>query len=152
MMIKKVTGVLITLFAATALGCGVNVKAGGKVSFDSGEPLTRGSVVFTRSDGSYQVNAAIKEDGTYDLNEDGKGAGIQPGEYQVSIIGAKPVKDPYDRKAAEPESLIDKKYANRATSGLSVTVEAGSPVSYDIIVTAPKKNRQPKSLQEFHQR
>ena len=123
--------ILVLLFA----GCGNgNVGITGKVTFsDTGEPLTKGSVVFQKDGKIYR--GAIGENGTYtivDLEKDGKG--LPPGKYQVYVSGAQnAIEITPESGLYNYEQLIDRRHEAPDTSGLSVDVSV-STKTFDIVV------------------
>ncbi|MDR1485334.1 MAG: carboxypeptidase-like regulatory domain-containing protein [Planctomycetaceae bacterium] len=127
-------------------GCG-NVPIGGRVTFsDNGEPLPTGTVCFVN--GNQQGNGKIDASGYYKLDFGNK-RGIPKGEYKIYIeafreepetTGEKTVNPATGKEEAEMfikrTSLIDAKYENIETSGLSMTVD-GKTKTLDIKVDRP---------------
>ncbi|MDR2704719.1 MAG: hypothetical protein LBC02_02965 [Planctomycetaceae bacterium] len=131
----------ICLFVLTLTACGSGkCSLRGKVTFsDDGTPLPCGIVVFdnehTRSKGK------VNSDGTYIVGTLSDTDGIPAGTYKVSVTGTyKPVENinSNNMDVSQSESLIDAKYANASTSGLTITVDAQTKV-FDISVDRPKK-------------
>jgi hypothetical protein len=133
---------LITLLFAISVtfisGCGGYQPLSGKVTFaDDDSPLTTGMIVF--DDGVHVARAAIQSDGTYVAGFDKADDGIPHGNYNVSISGAmEMLPNPQDVYPPPMRPLIDEKYTNKATSGLSITVD-GKSNTFDIQVERPKK-------------
>jgi len=123
---------VLMLLLAAAAGCsnkGSNVKLStvqGKVTLDSGEPVTGGYVTFHPSGGTSAQAAAstgeIKSDGTYKIQTGGKD-GAPEGSYKVTVsppmvsTGGSPLTTPFD-----------KSYTRVDTTQLTVTV----PGNYDL--------------------
>jgi hypothetical protein len=129
------------LFVSVFTGCGNNLcSLRGKVVFsDDGTPLPCGIVMFdneqTRSQGK------VNPDGTYIVGTLSNSDGIPAGIYKVSITGTyKPPENTAsnDMDVSQSESLIDAKYANSSTSGLTITVDSKTKV-FDIKVDRPNK-------------
>ncbi len=131
-----------TFFASVCLlvaltGCsGGGATVVGKVTLDDGSAAPRGAVSLNSDAGSYR--GAIGSDGTYTIE------GVPSGDYTVVVTGVMDG-EPVDSMAgmsyneetgeyseanasAEPKSLIDAKYSNTASSGLTLTV----PGDYDL--------------------
>ncbi|MCL2005920.1 MAG: hypothetical protein FWG73_07110 [Planctomycetaceae bacterium] len=131
---------LLALVIAT--GCSNKLPLSGTVTFsDNGEPVPLGVVYFVTP--TFQAQGAIQEDGRYVVGSDKVADGLPPGTYQVYIAGAATIEvrqmrppgqvDPntgenIDRQFTEEisTSLIDLKYTNPDTSGLTFTVERGA--------------------------
>jgi hypothetical protein len=138
-----VTGIAMWLILA---GCGKEpgdegkrVPVAGKVVFNDGRPLPRGTVIFT-PDGAkgnssqHEPRGAIDAQGNYKLSTTERLSGVHPGWYLVTIVA----QEPYDEKKSDwdPPWLISRKYGNRQTSGLTVEViENPEPERYDFQVS-----------------
>ncbi len=108
------------------------VPVSGKVTV-GGEPLKTGTVTFFADAGNptkAEPRGQIKEDGTYEVQTDGK-PGAPPGTYKVIVIASGPPADSKDPYAKGP-LLVNKKYISEKTSDLKVTVP--SP-NYDLTLT-----------------
>ena len=145
---------LLLLLIAIVLnvGCSNKVSLSGTVTFDDGAPLTHGAVFFHSEKLSAQ--GIIQPDGTYIVGTDKTDDGIPRGTYQVYLVGTDHVEykqtrtgviDPITgenidhRFRDEVRSpIIDQKYANPATSGL--TVQAGKTKTFDIKVERYKEH------------
>ena len=123
----------------SAIGCSRSssdtlVPVAGTVTVN-GNPLTTGSVTFHPDSDSGNMTqhiptGTIDSQGNYRLSTATK-AGAPPGSYQVTVTAQGPIdpKNPY----APPTHLIDRKYADPATSGLTMQVSASpAPGAYDI--------------------
>jgi len=124
------TALFLTLF----VGCGSGlVPLSGTVTFsDDGTPLTTGSIAFRQVGGGHEGRATIQPDGTYSATFGGE-RGLPPGTYQVVVFAQATI--PIDEEAGifNYEQLINRRYEDPATSGLSVTVNA-STRTFDIQV------------------
>jgi hypothetical protein len=126
-------------------GCSDKVSVSGKVLFQSGEPVTKGLVLFENE--KLSGISDIKPDGSYSIGLIKPGEGIPPGTYNIAIQATGSMGDvkagleekPQSGKtAAVPEtSQVDTRYTLSRTSGLSVTVKAKKSMIHDIIVDAP---------------
>ena len=133
------------LLLLVVVGCGKNVKLGGKVAFSDGEPLSAGMIVFSNS--GFLARAYLKPDGTYDVGSFSEKDGLPPGKYKVYITGAVKVAGKHKvtltgegGKTMEGEedileSLIAGKYTSRDTTPLEIEVP-GQNV-YNITVERP---------------
>ena len=129
-------------------GCSNKVPLGGTVTFsDDGAPLTQGAVFFQSE--TLQAQGGIKPDGTYIVGTDKLTDGIPKGTYRVMLVGteqiafkANMVKDPsgknIERKQETRTPVIDTKYGNVETSGLSFVVD-GKKRKFDFQVDRYKK-------------
>ncbi len=125
------------ILAACVLGCSQKEKLGavsGKVTF-KGQPLTEGLVMFSNPAKGIYMTAPLDEQGQYKVVM-AKGAGLPPGDYQVSVnplvvdapMGAGPMLPP---PPACPN--IPMRYRDYKTSGLTLTVmEEGSTLNIDM--------------------
>ena len=135
------------------IGCGPNVKFGGKVTYsDDGSPLAVGMVCF-ESD-SFLARGELNKDGYYDLGSQNLKDGIPKGVYRVYISGAEDVEDiaaqgdgqadyaTYVMSSASMAGtmggkifspLIDPKFTSGNTSGLTVNID-GTSKTFDFQV------------------
>jgi hypothetical protein len=128
-------------------GCSDRVHVSGKVLLKSGEPVTKGLVVFENEKNS--GISTIKTDGSYSIGLIKSGEGIPPGTYNIAIqatgtMGG--IKSDMENVSANhlpnviPEtSQVDTKYTLSRTSGLNIIIEAGKSINHDIIVDPPKR-------------
>lgn len=112
---------LFLVLCVLIVGCGNKQPLSGRVTYSDGSPLETGTVCFEQ--GSFLARGDIKEDGKYTVGSETADDGIPPGTYNVYIIRAE--KFPEGRLGL-PTPLIDKKYNNAATSGLTFTVDGKS--------------------------
>ncbi len=130
------------LSLGTLSGCGNGLaQVSGVVTLD-GEPLrggsgdTRVTVQFQPASGTGSTSIGLAdENGVYTLGT-GSQMGIAPGEYLVSCSASQLNSAQAGQRAGGARSLVDRKYANAKTSGLSCTVNPGKNV-YDISLVSP---------------
>jgi hypothetical protein len=128
-----------SLAGCTKTDGGNRVPVVGKVTFADGKPLPRGTVIFTPDPGKgnqsqHEPRGAIDADGNYKVETTDRLNGVQPGWYFVTIIA----QEPYDESKSswDPPWLINRKYGNRQTSGLTAEViENPEPGRYDFKVS-----------------
>jgi hypothetical protein len=135
--VRATSRVLLALGLAAAAGCGGGKHpVRGTVTLDDGSPLTRGLVVFERSDGGPPITARgeIGPDGRYELSTDKPGDGVPAGRYKV-LINPLDLSDVPDEQKNLP---FDTKYMKFATSGLECEVKAGG-TDFPIKLTPPPK-------------
>ena len=113
---------LCLLICLVVAGCGKNKRLTGKVTFTDGTPAKNGTVIF-RTD-TFQARGEIKSDGSYKMSSESENDGIPPGNYQVYVQGITKMPPPVPGKMIPPVSLIDSKYENADTSGLTCKVPA----------------------------
>jgi hypothetical protein len=116
------------LFSLTLIiGCGTNIPAGGKVSYEDGKPLEKGLVLL--SDGKSMYRGDLQANGTFKIGGLKDGEGLPAGTYNVSIGGANEYEYTSDitPKIDYKQSVlrIDPKYETPQTSALSIKVERG---------------------------
>jgi hypothetical protein len=110
----------------------------GKVTFEDGSPLDRGTVMAEKREGTAVVSAQgeIQPDGTYFLGTDTPGSGAPAGHYRVLVA-------PPTGEDKQPESdLLDSKWTKLETSGLELDVKSGKN-EFNITVTKPSDSRSP---------
>lgn len=131
----RLAAVPLVLFALAGCGGGL-YPVRGTVTLDDGTPVTRGLVVFERTDGGKPVTARgeIGPDGRYELSTNKPGDGVPPGKYRV-LLNPLELSDVPDEQKKLP---FDIKYLKFETSGLECEVKAG-PNEYPIRVDRPKK-------------
>ena len=115
-------------------GCGGSPRVHGTITFDNGELLKTGLVVFESSKANYQGD--VQSNGTFSMGTTKNGQGIPPGEYKVYFQNAHEVTriDEENRPIYRP--LLDNKFYSPETSELTCTVKGKT--KFDIHVTAPK--------------
>ena len=131
--------ILLFLSALLLAGCGTgNIPISGTVTFsDDGSPLPTGTVIF--DDGKSQAQGKIQPDGKYVMGFDKEANGVPPGTYAVTVIGAvEMLPNPEGRFPIPYAELIDVKHTDKATSGLTIDVNASQRI-YDIQVDRAKR-------------
>jgi len=121
--------IIIAILFLTFCGCSGNSQLKGKVTFNDGEPVPCGTVVFSTE--TFEARGEIKPDGSYTVSSRGKNDGLPKGVYSVSLTGV--VKFERNAPMAFPVSLCDEKYSAPETSGLQCTVPAPGN-RFDIIL------------------
>ena len=123
--------VLFLFLLACCVGCsqlggGGGLTVSGKITFPDGVGVTDGEITF--SSRLFTAGGTITS-GTYSIS-----TRVPVGTYRVSvrIDETVPATD-----GAPPRRLIDPKYSDPATSGLTVEVREGG--TFDITVTAPQQ-------------
>lgn len=103
----------------------------GNVTFQ-GKPVTQGMVMFRAQERGIYMTAQLDDKGHYEVKQ-ATGAGLSPGEYQVSInppVVDAPMGGPISRPTF---SNIPLKYRDPNTSGLTLSVtEAGTMLNIDM--------------------
>ncbi|MDR1494399.1 MAG: hypothetical protein LBT05_17020 [Planctomycetaceae bacterium] len=120
---------IIAVALLCTAGCSRNVALSGRVTFPDGSPLTVGEVYFETD--TFLSHGSIGKDGRYVLGSLSEKDGLPPGTYRVSIVDAE---EPAG--AMTYKSLIDEKYKDGKTSGLTCTVKGST--TFDITVTKPE--------------
>ena len=126
--IAQIASLAFVLFLLALNGCGGPkiVPIEGKV-LHNGEPLKFGSVMFQPPSGQ-PARGRIQPDGTFSLSALHAGDGATVGVNQVRVTcyeGQSAATAAGEETGERPlgKSLIDKRYANSKTSGLTVTVK-----------------------------
>ena len=107
----------IILFVCMVAGCGNGqVPLKGKVVFsDDGSPVSLGKVVLSTA--TFQSRGDLNDKGEFLMESLRPGDGLPPGNYKVSIVGA------IDYGMSGGYSLIDPKWSNPETSGMTIDVD-----------------------------
>jgi len=112
-----------------AVGCSKNPTLSGKVYYvDDNSPVVQGTVIFLSD--NYTGRAQIEKDGSYSVHSESEGYGLPPGTYKVYLDGTEKVT--VEGGGVKMERLVDSKYANPDTSGLTLTHDKAR--TYDIPV------------------
>jgi hypothetical protein len=128
--------IAITLLLLAA-GCGNNVRVSGKVLFEDGKPVTRGTVRIESSTGGYSGH--IKSDGSYSVGNTRDGQGIPPGTYKVYLTGSERFESVYNSagEATNDDVVFPQvvtKFCNSRETPLTLEVKSGGAITYDIQV------------------
>jgi hypothetical protein len=120
---------ILLLFAAGCGGKGVPVN--GTVVFVFFSPLTRGEVRFVS--GSKMFSGPILKDGTFVMQGATPNSGIEPGTYEVSVVGAVEIESGgKDNMYGKSRTLIAQKFNDPQTSGLTCTVKGKASVEFKV--------------------
>lgn len=132
---------LLAIIIACCSGCGdksitVLIPVRGKVTLN-GAPLGTGSVTFTPDAAKGNTTphipvGTLDAEGNYSLQSAGK-EGAPPGWYKVTVTAQEPIdpKNPY----APPKHLINAKYSDPNSSGLTLEIVKNAPAgAYDVQV------------------
>jgi len=108
---------IFTLCLIIIAGCGSgHVSLKGRVTFsDDGSPLTVGSVILSKP--NFESRGDLNDKGEFVMESLRPRDGIPPGTYGVSIVGAT------DYSLGGVQMLIDPKWANPETSGMTIDVD-----------------------------
>ena len=127
-------------------GCGNKVPLSGTVTFsDDGAPLVQGIVFFESA--TLTAQGVIQPNGTYTVGTDKLTDGIPRDTYRVYLVGTEHIRsEPVGANEVNPVTgeinqrtreirtpIIDPKYANLETSGLTFTAD-GKTRTFDIQV------------------
>ena len=97
---------------SVSVGCSGHVGLSGKVVYsDNGEPVTIGEIQFTTP--TFVARAVINPDGTFVAGSYRERDGLPPGTYEVAVVSTDENFNP----------LVDMKFSNPTTSGLSITID-----------------------------
>ncbi|HBT77829.1 MAG TPA: hypothetical protein DEB39_13105 [Planctomycetaceae bacterium] len=141
-MYKQLLSCVLLLGVLCFVGCSGKVKMHGSVKYPDGSPLAKGTVFL--SNGMQMFQGELTADGSFNIGELSDGDGIPPGSYMIWLAANTTdyEVDPVTEKPTGKQIkniVIDPKFENRDTSGLSVVVEAGKSVPLEIVVEKPAK-------------
>jgi hypothetical protein len=125
-MRRGIPAALAGVLVLAVVGCGGGNEATveGVVTLD-GQPLSRGTVSFIPEAGGAGATASIAQDGTFSART-GRAAGLQPGEYAITVRAREDSAIPAKGGLPMPGKLITpKKYDSASTSGLRATINSG---------------------------
>jgi hypothetical protein len=128
-----------------AAGCGESgataYRAGGKVVFADGAPLTVGNVEFrpTGMEPAVSARGRIHPDGTFQLSTFKSGDGALEGEHQAMVSMPPFLGAPSQPGAASP--TIDPRFTRFETSGLKFTVTKDAAKNQFVIEVARPSKR-----------
>ena len=140
-MNRKIFPLLCVIILAVTIGCSQKQSLHGTITFsDDGSPVPTGAIFFTTP--TFEAMGAIKKDGTYTVSSTGTNDGIPKGQTYAVTITADEVeltRNADGSVAGEKRTrLIDPKYMNKDTSGLTFTAD-GKAKKFDIKVDRPQK-------------
>ena len=134
----------ILIAALTICGCGggkyPTYRAGGRVTFADGKPLTTGWISFRALDSeNVTARGQIQPDGTFELTTFTRGDGAVEGRHQALVM-AQVYRN--EREAPQgtppPPPLIDTRFSSFESSGLEFTVtNVPEQNQFNIQVTPP---------------
>ncbi len=139
-MLYRIASFVLIACILCFVGCSNKVKMHGTVKFSDGAPLEKGTLFF--SDGMQMFQGEIRPDGTFEIGEIQDGDGIPPGNYKA-WLAANTLDYEVDPVTKQPTGktirtiLIDPKFEDRETSGLSFVVETGRNQPIEIVVEKP---------------
>lgn len=126
--------ILFLLIVCVAFcGCGPNQHLSGKITFPDGEPLSAGTVIFSKP--GFVSRAAVKPDGSFNVGSLKEGDGIPAGTYKAYIIFAFAPVDPNDPSNEAMISLVEEKFTSEKTSPLEITIPGDK--TFNIVVERP---------------
>jgi len=143
---SRTGSLVLCLFLLACLGCGTSPAGNlhpvkGKVTFEDGKPLTKGSVILVadptkNNSAKHEPMGKIGPDGSfevYTLNQ----PGAPDGTYKV-VVNAQ-ADPPADNPYAIPVPLVNKKYQDREQTPLVAQVSSSpGPGAFDFKVAAPQ--------------
>ena len=130
---RNIVAALLCVSLIAVCGCGGNPRVHGTITFENGEPLKSGLLVYESQKGAFYGD--VQSNGTYSMGTTKNGQGIPLGEYSIyfQTAHAETGRDEDNRPHYSP-LLADKFYAPD-TSGLTCTVKGRT--RFDFQVTAP---------------
>lgn len=126
------------------VGCSQNTVVTGTVKFEDGTPLTKGTIVFESA--TTRVSSPLNAKGEFTLGGVTVNDGVPPGTYKGWFIGtfADPASSGGAARHAAPRAmpqktpLIDQKYFEGVTSGMTLEIVKGSgAIKRDVVVEKP---------------
>jgi hypothetical protein len=136
--VRTIIGSLIIL---TLLGCGgkqTTYRAGGKVKYGDGTPVTTGWVSFRSLNAEKEnvvARGAIQTDGTFELTTFKPGDGAVEGRHRAMVMALNPRNERTGASGPPPPPLVSSRYSNYETSGLEFTVtDSPSQNRFEIVV------------------
>jgi hypothetical protein len=140
-----ITLTLLLLFMA--VGCKQGSRVSGKVTFEDGSPVQRGTVMFSGEKTSFQGTV---KDGTYAVGITGDSQKIPLGKYKVWLANSPRIEMLYDKNGnATTEQIIFEtimpEFASGSRTPLEVSLTSNGSLTYDVTVKAhPDKDKQQK--------
>ncbi len=133
---------LLLVVTLVCVACSSKEQLTGRVFFDDGEPLTFGTVYLT--DEMMMYRGSIGKDGSFDVGELRDGDGLPAGTYKVWLEDVNTWEPVLDKNGERTDKIIetivmDRKYAKRFTSDLTVEVKPGEKNTLEIRVPRATK-------------
>jgi hypothetical protein len=144
---KHVFITLTLLLLFVAVGCKQGSRVSGKVTFEDGSPVPRGTVMFSGEKTSFQ--GAIKN-GTYAVGVTRDSQKIPLGKYKVWLANTPRIETVYDKHgnattAQVTFAAVMPEFASNKNTPLEADITSGGSLTYDITVKAhPDKDKQQK--------
>jgi hypothetical protein len=117
------------LFSLLVGGCGPRhpptYPVQGSVVFDTGEPVSWGTIEFYCAESRIAARGKIASDGTFRLSTYDEGDGAVAGKHLVTVAQAELLGQPHEHSHA-PLKAVPKRFSDPQTSRLEFTVEPGS--------------------------
>jgi hypothetical protein len=130
--------IAVTLLLLAA-GCGSGTVVSGKVTFEDGSPVTKGTAVFDSGAKSYQ--GTIRPDGSYRMGISKDNQRIPPGRYKVWFANTARIEVRYGRDGNPLEpvqqlifSQLQPEFTNSARAALTADVNRNGRLKLDFTV------------------
>jgi len=123
-MNKNLLLLFVVVLAVSVIGCSSHVGLSGKVVYSDGEPVTSGEIQFYTP--TFVARALIRGDGTFVTGSYKDTDGLPPDTYKIAVVAVD----------AGGNTLVDLKYADVRTSGLSITIDQTTR-NFEIVVNRP---------------
>ena len=136
--------IILLLIAVSSVvsspGCRKNVYVSGRVTYENGQPLSIGQIVFT--DDYHMGRSDIDKNGEYSIHSFRRNDGIPKGTYKVYITGAILLSDSGSTgiegmHEIKSESLIDFQHTNPDASGWVFKLEKDTTIN--LVVYPPNQ-------------
>ncbi|MGL4944604.1 MAG: hypothetical protein ACRC46_15595 [Thermoguttaceae bacterium] len=149
--LTRLVGSLITCCSLVfVVGCSQNTVVKGTVKFEDGTPLTKGTIVFESA--TTRVSSPLTAKGEFTLGGVTVNDGVPPGTYKgwfigtfadsASTSGGGAGRHAAPRAMPKQIPLIDQKYFEGATSGMTLEIAKGSgAIKRDIVVEKPSAGK-----------
>jgi hypothetical protein len=138
---------LLLLLVAGGVGCRggrlPTYRAGGRVKFAGGKPLTRGWVEFesVKQRPIIAARAEIQSDGSFELGTYKPGDGAIEGEHRAAV-GVRLSADEADNPKLRKPPPVDRRFSALDSSGLQFTVTRDADKNrFEIVVEPPSAGR-----------
>jgi hypothetical protein len=145
---------LIMALLIVAAGCNMGTKVTGKVTFEDGSPLQKGSIMFDNGINSYW--GVIQPDGSYAVGQTKDSQRIPKSKYKVWFSGTVRIEPVYNQKGEATSAdisfpLLLPEFSSYDHTILEADVHTAGKMAFDFVVKRhPDWNKQqpykPKSL------